>query len=123
MFLRILLKELIMKNLKAQVLIIGAVITGSGVARDLALRGVHCIVVEKGDIHAGASGADHGLLQVWLILPVEGPIHGFLPFQVAFFPNFRCHGRLPGPIDGPVLPQVFKPRPEPHRQTGGICGA
>jgi glycerol-3-phosphate dehydrogenase len=51
-----------MKNLKAQVLIIGAGITGAGVARDLALRGVHCIVVEEGDINAGASGANHGLL-------------------------------------------------------------
>ncbi len=51
-----------MKNLKAQVLIIGAGITGTGIARDLALRGVHCIVVEQGDINAGASGANHGLL-------------------------------------------------------------
>ncbi len=51
-----------MKNLKAQVLIIGAGITGAGVARDLALRGVHCIVVEEGDINSGASGANHGLL-------------------------------------------------------------
>lgn len=51
-----------MKNLKAQVLIIGAGITGTGVARDLALRGVDCIVVEEGDINAGASGANHGLL-------------------------------------------------------------
>jgi glycerol-3-phosphate dehydrogenase len=51
-----------MKNLKAQVLIIGAGITGTDVARDLALRGVQCIVVEEGDINAGASGANHGLL-------------------------------------------------------------
>jgi glycerol-3-phosphate dehydrogenase len=51
-----------MKNLKAQVLIIGAGITGTGIARDLALRGLHCIVVEEGDINAGASGANHGLL-------------------------------------------------------------
>ena len=51
-----------MKNLKAQVLIIGAGITGTGIARDLALRGVHCIVVEQGDINAGTSGANHGLL-------------------------------------------------------------
>ena len=43
-------------------MIIGAGITGAGVARDLALRGVHCIVVEEGDINSGASGANHGLL-------------------------------------------------------------
>jgi glycerol-3-phosphate dehydrogenase len=51
-----------MKNLKTQVLIIGAGITGAGVARDLALRGIQCILVEQGDINAGASGANHGLL-------------------------------------------------------------
>lgn len=51
-----------MKNLKTQVLVIGAGVTGAGIARDLALRGVRCILVEQGDINAGASGANHGLL-------------------------------------------------------------
>ena len=50
------------KTLKTQVLIIGGGATGTGVARDLALRGVKCILVEKKDINAGASGANHGLL-------------------------------------------------------------
>ena len=50
-----------MKNLKAQVLIIGAGITGTGIARDLALRSVDCIVVQE-VINAGASGANHGLI-------------------------------------------------------------
>ncbi|MBC2715147.1 MAG: anaerobic glycerol-3-phosphate dehydrogenase subunit A [Desulfobacteraceae bacterium] len=50
------------KNLKTQVLIIGGGATGAGVARDLSLRGVNCILVEKKDINAGASGANHGLL-------------------------------------------------------------
>lgn len=48
--------------MKTQVLIIGGGATGTGVARDLALRGVDCILVEKNDINAGASGANHGLL-------------------------------------------------------------
>ena len=43
-------------------LIIGGGITGVGIARDLALRGVDCTLVEKHDINAGASGANHGLL-------------------------------------------------------------
>ncbi len=43
-------------------LIIGGGATGTGLARDLALRGIHCILAEKGDINAGASGANHGLL-------------------------------------------------------------
>jgi len=48
--------------LETQVLIIGGGITGTGLARDLALRGVVCTLVEQGDINAGASGANHGLL-------------------------------------------------------------
>ena len=51
-----------MSSLETQVLIIGGGVTGTGLARDLALRGVQSIVVEKGDINAGASGANHGLL-------------------------------------------------------------
>jgi len=48
--------------LQTQVLIIGGGATGTGIARDLALRGVQCILVERRDINAGASGANHGLL-------------------------------------------------------------
>jgi len=48
--------------LETQVLIIGGGITGAGIARDLALRGITCILAEKNDINAGASGANHGLL-------------------------------------------------------------
>ena len=45
-----------------QVLIIGGGATGTAVARDLALRGVSCVVVEREDLNAGASGRNHGLL-------------------------------------------------------------
>jgi len=48
--------------LETQVLIIGGGVTGAGIARDLALRGIKCILAEKHDINAGASGANHGLL-------------------------------------------------------------
>jgi glycerol-3-phosphate dehydrogenase len=51
-----------MTSLETQVLIIGGGVTGTGLARDLALRGVKCILVEQNDINAGASGANHGLL-------------------------------------------------------------
>jgi glycerol-3-phosphate dehydrogenase len=49
-------------RLKTQVLIIGGGIAGVGLARDLALRGVQCLVVEKKHVNSGASGANHGLL-------------------------------------------------------------
>lgn len=45
-----------------QVIIIGAGASGAGLARDLALRGVDCLLVERGDVNAGASGRNHGLL-------------------------------------------------------------
>jgi glycerol-3-phosphate dehydrogenase len=51
-----------MVAMETEVLIIGAGVTGAGLARDLALRGVHCIVVEAKDINSGASGANNGLL-------------------------------------------------------------
>ncbi len=48
--------------LETQVLIIGGGVTGTGLARDLTLRGLTCLLVEKQDINAGASGGNHGLL-------------------------------------------------------------
>ena len=48
--------------MKTAVLIIGGGVTGTGLARDLALRGIECLVVEKQDLGTGASGANHGLL-------------------------------------------------------------
>ncbi len=48
--------------LKTQVLIIGGGITGTGIARDLSLRGISCVLAEKKDLNAGASGGNHGLL-------------------------------------------------------------
>ena len=48
--------------IETQVLIIGGGVTGTALARDLALRGVACVLVEKNDINAGASGRNHGLL-------------------------------------------------------------
>lgn len=48
--------------METEVLIIGGGVTGTGIARDLSLRGINNILVEKGDINAGASGGNHGLL-------------------------------------------------------------
>lgn len=50
------------KKLETRVLIIGGGVTGAGLARDLALRGVACVLAEKRDVNAGASGGNHGLL-------------------------------------------------------------
>ncbi|MDR2054757.1 MAG: anaerobic glycerol-3-phosphate dehydrogenase subunit A [Desulfovibrio sp.] len=44
------------------VVIIGGGATGAGVARDLAMRGVSCLLLEQRDLCAGASSRFHGLL-------------------------------------------------------------
>ena len=44
------------------VVIIGGGATGTGVVRDLAMRGLGCLLVEKDDLAAGTSGRFHGLL-------------------------------------------------------------
>jgi glycerol-3-phosphate dehydrogenase len=49
-------------DLKTEVLIIGGGATGAGTARDLALRGIPSILVERGDFTSGASGRNQGLL-------------------------------------------------------------
>lgn len=48
--------------LESEVLIIGGGVTGTGVMRDLALRGIDCLLIDRRDLNAGASGGNHGLL-------------------------------------------------------------
>ncbi|QFU84914.1 FAD-dependent oxidoreductase [Natronorubrum aibiense] len=47
---------------RTDVLVIGGGATGTGIARDLALRGVDVTLVERDGLAAGASGRSHGLL-------------------------------------------------------------
>jgi len=47
---------------RVEALIIGGGATGAGVARDLALRGIDTLLLERGDFCAGASGGNHGML-------------------------------------------------------------
>lgn len=49
-------------DLRTEVLIIGGGATGAGIARDLALRGIPSLLVEKEDFTSGASGRNQGLL-------------------------------------------------------------
>ncbi len=49
-------------DLQTEVLIIGGGATGAGISRDLALRGIPSLLVEKGDFTTGASGRNQGLL-------------------------------------------------------------
>ena len=44
------------------VLVVGGGATGTGVARDLSLRGVNVALVERGGLGSGTSGRSHGVL-------------------------------------------------------------
>jgi glycerol-3-phosphate dehydrogenase len=48
-------------KIQTEVLIIGGGATGVGIARDLSLRGIPSLLIEKGDFTSGASGRNHGL--------------------------------------------------------------
>ncbi len=53
---------MIHNTIETQILIIGGGVTGTGIARDLSLRGLNVILIEKQDLNSGASGGNHGLL-------------------------------------------------------------
>lgn len=48
--------------ISTDVIIIGGGATGAGIARDCALRGIDCVLLERRDIATGATGRNHGLL-------------------------------------------------------------
>lgn len=49
-------------SITTDVIIIGGGATGAGIARDCALRGLTCVLLERRDIATGATGRNHGLL-------------------------------------------------------------
>lgn len=49
-------------TVQTDALVIGGGATGTGIMRDLALRGIHTVLIDKQDLCAGASGGNHGLL-------------------------------------------------------------
>lgn len=51
-----------MKTYQTDVVVIGGGATGAGVLRDLAMRGLNAILVERADFAQGTSGRFHGLL-------------------------------------------------------------
>lgn len=50
------------QTIETDVLIIGGGVTGAGIMRDLALRGLQSLLIDRSDLCAGASGGNHGLL-------------------------------------------------------------
>ncbi|MDD1756274.1 MAG: anaerobic glycerol-3-phosphate dehydrogenase subunit A [Methanomassiliicoccales archaeon] len=58
---------------RVEALVIGGGATGAGVARDLALRGVEVLLLERGDFCNGASGGNHGMLHSGARYAVKDP--------------------------------------------------
>lgn len=59
---------------RVEVLIIGGGATGTGIARDLAMRGAEVMLVEADDFAAGATGANHGMLHSGARYAVNDPV-------------------------------------------------
>jgi glycerol-3-phosphate dehydrogenase len=50
------------QTIETDVFVIGGGVTGTGIMRDLALRGLQVLLIDRKDLCAGASGGNHGLL-------------------------------------------------------------
>ncbi|MBV7388467.1 anaerobic glycerol-3-phosphate dehydrogenase subunit A [Pasteurellaceae bacterium TAE3-ERU1] len=62
-----------MQRTQTDVIIIGGGATGAGIARDCALRGLSCVLLERRDIATGATGRNHGLLHSGARYAVNDP--------------------------------------------------
>ena len=62
-----------MQHIKTDVLVIGGGATGTGVLRDLAMRGFRCLLVERRDLSYGTTGRYHGLLHSGARYVVKDP--------------------------------------------------
>ncbi|HEX5501171.1 MAG TPA: anaerobic glycerol-3-phosphate dehydrogenase subunit A, partial [Thermomicrobiales bacterium] len=61
-------------RLATDALVIGGGMTGAGVLRDLALRGIRAVLVERGDAASGTTGRYHGLLHSGGRYAVKDPV-------------------------------------------------
>jgi glycerol-3-phosphate dehydrogenase len=64
----------IMRNLQTEILVIGGGATGTGLVRDLAMRGFKTILVEQNDLATGTTGRYHGLLHSGGRYAVKDPL-------------------------------------------------
>ncbi|MBA2336545.1 MAG: anaerobic glycerol-3-phosphate dehydrogenase subunit A [Acidimicrobiia bacterium] len=62
-----------MRRLQTGVLVIGGGATGTGILRDLAMRGFDCLLVEQRDLSHGTTGRYHGLLHSGARYVVKDP--------------------------------------------------
>jgi glycerol-3-phosphate dehydrogenase len=63
-----------MQHIQTDILVIGGGATGTGILRDLAMRGFKCLLVERRDLAYGTTGRYHGLLHSGGRYAVKDPI-------------------------------------------------
>src|SRR4030042_6304531 len=63
-----------MGRIQTDILVIGGGATGTGVLRDLAMRGFKCILLERRDLAYGTTGRFHGLLHSGGRYVVKDPV-------------------------------------------------
>jgi glycerol-3-phosphate dehydrogenase, anaerobic, A subunit len=85
-----------MKNaLETEVAVIGGGVTGVGILRDLALRGIKAVLVEQGDLGHGTSTRNHGLLHSGGRYAVRDPEAAVESYQE----NLILKKTIPGSIE------------------------
>ncbi|RYL93084.1 anaerobic glycerol-3-phosphate dehydrogenase subunit A [Sporolactobacillus sp. THM7-4] len=83
------------KALETEVAVIGGGITGAGILRDLALRGIRAILVEQGDLGHGTSTRNHGLLHSGCRYAVRDPEAAI----ESYHENLILKKTIPGSIE------------------------
>jgi glycerol-3-phosphate dehydrogenase len=66
--------DVVATDLETQVVVIGGGATGTAILRDLALRGISAVLVERADVGTGTSGRWHGLLHSGGRYVVKDPV-------------------------------------------------
>jgi glycine oxidase len=77
-----------MKHTEWDVVVVGAGIIGCAVARDLARRGAHTLVLEAREVGAGATQASAGVLAPFIEAPGEGPLQSLTVQSLALYDEF-----------------------------------
>ena len=63
-----------MRHINTEILVIGGGATGTGILRDLSMRGFKCLLVERRDLAYGTTGRYHGLLHSGARYVVKDPL-------------------------------------------------
>jgi len=103
------------RGLRVQVLVVGGGINGAGIARDLALRGVSCALVERRELGSGTSWASSGMIHGGLRYLQKDPevtLHSCVDSgaiqRIAPHLVFRIPFLMPVFPDDPIGPELVE---------------